>query len=82
MKMMVEAYYASFKPVIPLLRPTNGHFVFRFIIFTKRIFSRNVYRSKEMDTKAFLNISFFLQNYTRKMLRPFDPRILLSGVTP
>ena len=58
-KMMVEPYYACFRPMIPLLRHTNCHFVFRWMIFcinhTKNLFYLN-------PEKIFKNLFAFI-NY-------------------
>ena len=65
--LMVEAYHACFRPVIPLFRPTNCHFVIRWMIFTKNMIfiakitrrkkshwkmSRNVFRVKKIGAKS------------------------------
>ena len=38
---MVEAYYACFRPMLPLFRATNCHFVLDEIISTKNKISKN-----------------------------------------
>ena len=50
---MVEAYYAGFRPVIPLFRPTNCHFVIRLIIFIKNmIFIAKITHRKNITEKC------------------------------
>ena len=39
--LMVEAYYACFRPMLPLFRATNCHFVLDEIISTKNKISKN-----------------------------------------
>ena len=55
--LMVEAYHACFRPVIPLFRPTNCHFVIRWMIFTKNmIFIAKITRRKKSHWKMSRNV--------------------------
>ena len=53
---MVEAFYACFRLVIYLFRPTNCQFVFRWIIFTKNIFIAKITKIRKISLKNDANL--------------------------